>query len=200
MGTDNNNKTNRPVVDRPVITCWMILLLELSQLLGSQLPKSQLAWYARRSHADSIWRQQVLDVGRDSCLHHGWLLHWSCRAGSWLCGRDGSFSQRGEICNFADSLWFSADRGRDPGSYQWVGHFFSAWFGSVNFAREQGGQSLSFCFNAFQSPSSTLTQCFCRTVFCLPTTWISAAPIFNFFINFFLLREYTYRGLKKGLM
>jgi len=45
----------------------------------------------------------------------------------------------------------------------WVGEFrLWAW----------RTESLSFCFNAFQSPSSALTRCFCTTVFCLPTTRI----------------------------
>ena len=35
----------------------------------------------RWSLADSFWRLQVLDVGRDSCLFHGWLRQWSWRAG-----------------------------------------------------------------------------------------------------------------------
>ena len=106
-------------------------------------------------------------------LHHGWLLHWSCRAGSWLCGGDGSFLQGGEIRNFADSLWLPADRSRD-GLHMlsrpflfftiWVGEFRS-WAGRT--------ESLSFCFNAYQSPSSALTQFCCTTVSCCPTTRIS---------------------------
>ena len=51
---------------------------------------------------------------------------------------------------------------------------------------------------SFQSPSSALTRCFCTTVFCLPTTRISAAPDSQFSsLIFFLPWEYTYRGLKK---
>ena len=37
-------------------------------------------------------------------------------------------------------------------------------------------------------------RCFCTTDFCLPTTRISDAPVFNFHHYFFLPREYTYRG------
>jgi len=53
-------------------------------------------------------RSLTWDVTVVCTLHHGWLLHWSCRAGSWLCGGDGSLSQGGEIHHFAESLWFSA--------------------------------------------------------------------------------------------
>ena len=45
------------------------------------------------------------------------------------------------ICAPATRL--SADRGRDPGSYQWVGHLFSVGLDSANFACERGGQRAS---------------------------------------------------------
>ena len=69
--------------------------------------------------------------------------------------------------------------------------------GLANFARERGGQSLSFCFNAFQSPSSAFNAVLLHDgfffVFRLPGLVLLQTLIF--FINFFLPREYTYRGL-----
>ena len=141
-----------------------IIIMLLFNWLGTSRWQEQGRW----SHTDSFEGGQVLDVGCDNCLHHGWLLHRSCHAGSWLCGGDASLSQRGKICHFAESLWFPADCIRDPESYQWVGHFeFRLSAGRTN------RQSLSFCFSAFRSPSSTLTRFFYATVSCCPTTRIS---------------------------
>jgi len=64
------------------------------------------------------------------------------------CVAEMAASRKEAIRNFADSLWFPADRGRDPGSYQWVGHFFSVWFRSANFTRERGGQRASVFVSA----------------------------------------------------
>jgi len=59
----------------------------------------------------------------------------------------------------------------------WVSEFLS-WAGRT--------ESLSFCFSAFQSPSSALTRCFWMTVFCRPTTRISVYS--KHYINFYYYR------------
>ena len=143
----------------------------------------------------------VLDVGRDSCLQYSTprltlTLISPCRVlAVWRRWQPLANRQNIQLCR--PTLISSRSRWRPWVLWMsrpllfctiWVGEFRS-WAGRT--------ESLSFCFNAFQSPSSALMRCFCTTVFfCLTTTRISAAPNFIFFANFFLPREYAYRGLK----
>jgi len=60
-------------------------------------------------------------------------------------------------------------------------------------------ESLGFCFNAFQLPSSALTRCFCTTVFYVlrPSALVLLQTLIFFIIFSFLgNKAYTYRDQK----
>ena len=94
---------------------------------------------------------------------------------------------------------FSRSRSR-PGSYQWVGHFFSVWFILGRRISLVSGEDRKpqFLFQRISVAIQRFNAVLLRDGFCLPTTRINAAPYFDFLHYFFLLREYTYRGSKNN--
>jgi len=102
---------------------------------------------------------------------HTWYERLPCRV--LLCGGDGSLLQGGEIRHFADSLLISSRSRSRPWVLSMSWPIFCTIWGGAFRSRAGRTESLSFCFSAFQSPSSALMRCFCATISCRPTTRIS---------------------------
>ena len=155
------------------------------------MPKSQLAWYAKTPRDQMLSRRFLLKAAGP------WRGTWQlfaprltltlispCRVLT-VWRRWQPLAKRRNTPLYSLTITSSRSRSR-----LWVLSmsrtllFCTAWVGEF---RSWAGrtESLNFCFNAFQSPSSALTRCFCMTVFCLPTTRISADPVFNFLHWFF---------------
>jgi len=114
-------------------------------LLGSRLPKSQLAWYVKTARDQTVSRWFLLKAAGP------WRGMWQLSAPRLtltlisLCRVLAVWRRRQPLAKRRNTQLFGltmiSSRSRsDPGSYQWVGHFFSVWFGSANFAREREGQ------------------------------------------------------------